>query len=95
MLSMMMRAPLMCIGGIIMAVSRDRHLSLVFAVAVPALGLLIYLVQKNAIPLFISMQKKLDRLNLVIREKLTGVREVRAFDIIAHEEKKFDGANAS
>ena len=95
MLSMMMRAPLMCIGGIIMAVSRDRHLSLVFTVAVPVLGLIIYLVQKNAIPLFISMQKKLDRLNLVIREKLTGVREVRAFDMIAHEEKKFDEANAS
>ena len=94
MLSMMMRAPLMCVGGLIMAISRDRELSLVFAFAVPALGLIIYFVQKNAIPLFIAMQKKLDRLNLVIREKLTGIREVRAFDMIAHEEKKFDTANA-
>jgi ATP-binding cassette, subfamily B, multidrug efflux pump len=93
MLSMMMRAPLMSIGGIIMAVSRDAHLSLVLAVSVPVMGLLIFMVQRSALPLFRQMQKRLDALNLVIREKLTGVREVRAFDRTLYEEKKFDKAS--
>jgi ATP-binding cassette subfamily B multidrug efflux pump len=93
MLSMMMRAPLMCVGGIIMAVSRDAQLSLVLAVAIPVLAGFIFLVQRTAIPLFREIQKKLDALNRVIREKLDGIREVRAFNMETHEQKRFDAAN--
>ncbi len=93
MLSLMLRAPLMSIGGIIMAVSRDAHLSLVLAFSIPLLAGPIILVQRFAIPLFKKMQKKLDALNLVIREKLTGVREVRAFDRTSYERKRFDTAS--
>ncbi|MCE5301229.1 MAG: ABC transporter ATP-binding protein/permease [Spirochaetia bacterium] len=95
MMSMMLRAPLMCIGGIIMAVSRDAHLSLVLAGFLPVLAGLIWLVQNSAIPLFMEMQKRLDTLNLVIREKLTGVREVRAFDMTGREAARFDTASDS
>ncbi len=95
MLSMMLRAPLMCVGGIVMAVSRDPQLSLVLAVAVPLLAIIVFSVQQFMIPLFKIIQKKLDALNLVIREKLAGNREVRAFDRTLYERKRFDDASAS
>src|ERR1035437_2776095 len=95
MLSMMLRAPLMCVGGIVMAVSRDPQLSLVLAVAVPLLAVIIFSVQQFMIPLFRIIQKKLDALNLVIREKLSGNREVRAFDRTLYERKRFDNASSS
>ncbi|CAM5290008.1 multidrug ABC transporter ATP-binding protein [Bacillus safensis FO-36b] [Bacillus safensis subsp. safensis] len=63
-LQMMTRAPLMLVGGIILAVSRDAVLSLIFLAALPLLGGFIYLVSRKAIPLFGQLQKKTDRLNL-------------------------------
>ncbi|UHA62088.1 ABC transporter ATP-binding protein/permease [Metabacillus litoralis] len=90
---MMTRAPLMLIGGVILAVSRDKYLSLVFLAALPVLALVIFLVARRAIPLFSALQNKTDRLTLILREALTGVRVVRAFNRGAHERKRFNIAN--
>ncbi|MCM3627115.1 ABC transporter ATP-binding protein/permease [Paenibacillus glycanilyticus] len=92
-LRMMITAPMMCIGGIIMAISKDAKLSLVFVVVIPVLAGAIFLVVRKGIPLFKAMQVKIDKLNLVLREGLTGIRVIRSFDRISHENKKFDAAN--
>ncbi|MCJ7840281.1 ABC transporter ATP-binding protein/permease [Lederbergia sp. NSJ-179] len=93
-LRMMTRAPLMLVGGIILAVSRDPGLSLVFLGALPVLVLMIFIISRKAIPLFVSLQKKTDRLNLIVRENLTGVRVVRAFNKVDFEKQRFNQANA-
>lgn len=93
MLRMMVMAPMMSIGGIIMAVSKDARLSLVLVVAVPVLVLTIVLVARKGIPLFRVIQKKLDKLNLVLREGLTGIRVIRSFGRIGHEQVRFVEAN--
>jgi ATP-binding cassette, subfamily B, multidrug efflux pump len=93
MMSIMVRAPIMCVGGIIMAVSRDRALSLVLFAAVPVLAVLIISIAGRGVSLFSAMQSKLDRLNMVIREKLSGIRVVRAFDRTEREKERFDGAS--
>lgn len=92
-LRMMTRAPLMLIGGIIMAVTREPGLSIVFLGALPLLALLIFVISRKAIPLFVSLQKKTDKLNLIVRENLTGVRVIRAFNNEPHEKERFDTAN--
>jgi ATP-binding cassette subfamily B protein len=93
MLRMMAMAPLMCIGGIIMAYSKDAKLTLVLAVALPVLVLAIVIIAKKGIPLFKAMQVKLDNLNRVLRENLTGIRVIRSFNRVEHEKKRFDAAN--
>jgi ATP-binding cassette subfamily B protein len=93
MMSMMVRAPIMCLGGIVMAFTRDIVLSLVFVVAIPVLAIIIIKVAGVAVPLFSEMQKKLDRLNTVTRENLSGIRVVRAFNRESHEQARFDSAN--
>lgn len=92
-LRMMVMAPMMCIGGIIMAVSQDAKLSLVLVVVLPVLVGTIYAVVRKGIPLFKAMQLKIDKLNLVLREGLTGIRVIRSFDRVKHENAKFDRAN--
>jgi len=93
MLRMFLRAPLIFIGGIIMAVSKDAKLSLVFMVILPILSIIIFFVAKKSMSLFKSMQIKLDKLNLVLREYLIGIRVIRAFDREVYEKKKFHKAN--
>ena len=90
---MMVSAPMMCIGGIIMAVSKDASLSLVLVVAIPILAAAVYVVAIKGVPLFKAMQVKLDKLNLVLRENLTGIRVIRAFNRIDHENMRFNEAN--
>ncbi|MGE5380915.1 MAG: ABC transporter ATP-binding protein [Methylocystaceae bacterium] len=90
---MMIMAPMMCIGGIIMAFSEDRPLSLVIAVAVPVIAMVIGIIISKALPLFRLMQLKLDKLNLVLREGLTGIRVIRAFNREPLERQRFDAAN--
>ena len=92
-LRMMARAPMMAIGGIIMAVSKNPKLSLVIVFVVPIIVTGIALVAKLGTPLFKVMQTKLDKLNQVLRENLMGVRVIRAFNRIDHEKKRFDAAN--
>lgn len=93
MLRPMLYAPLVFVGGIIMALQKDAKLALILVVALPLLALLIFLIVRKGIPLFKKMQKKLDKVNLVFRENLTGVRVIRAFNRTSHENKRFDEAN--
>ena len=93
MLTMMVSAPMMAIGGIILAVGQDATLAWVLAGAIPILVVAILIIFSKAIPLFRIVQLKLDKLNLVLDEGLTGVRVIRAFDRTNHEEQRFDAAN--
>lgn len=93
-LRLLVMAPMMAIGGIIMALQKDARLSLLIVVIVPVLGLLTLLIAGRAIPLFKSIQVKVDILNRVLRERLTGVRVIRAFNRVEHEKGRFNEANA-
>ncbi|XQY91140.1 ABC transporter ATP-binding protein [Metabacillus sp. HB246100] len=90
---LMTRAPLMLIGGVFLAISRDASLSLVFLGALPILAIVIVFIARKAIPLFSALQKKTDRLTLLLREGLTGVRVVRAFNQVEFEKTRFNEAN--
>lgn len=90
---MMISAPLMCIGGIIMAVQKDKGLSWVLVVVIPLLVGVIAFVASKGVPLFKTMQVKIDKLNLVVRENLTGIRVIRAFNRIDDEKRRFVAAN--
>ncbi len=93
MMRMMLRAPMMCIGGIIMAVYKDPVLSLGIFLAIPLLAMVIILVVRKGMPLFKALQLKLDRLNLVLRERLTGIRVIRAFNRTDYEKRRFNETN--
>lgn len=90
---MMIGAPMMAIGGIILALQKDKPLTLVLAVAIPVMAIVIAIVASKVIPLFRMIQKKVDKINLVLREKLTGVRVIRAFNRVDHERGRFEEAN--
>jgi ATP-binding cassette subfamily B protein len=92
--SILLFAPLTAIGGIVMALREDKTLTWIFAVVIPILGIIIGITLKYAMPLFKLMQVKIDKLNLVLREGLTGIRVVRAFNRIDTEKNRFDGANS-
>jgi ATP-binding cassette subfamily B multidrug efflux pump len=92
-LTVIISAPILAIGGIIMAIRQDVALSGLLIVILPIMGLVIGLVMSRAIPLFRSMQVKLDRINQVTRETLAGVRVIRAFVRTGHEEARFEAAN--
>ncbi|GBF33896.1 lipid A export ATP-binding/permease protein MsbA [Desulfocucumis palustris] len=94
MMRMMVSAPMMCIGGVIMAASKDAVLSLIFVVVLPVLAGAILLIFRKGVPLFKAMQVNLDTLNRVLREGLTGIRVVRAFNRLGHERKRFLEANS-
>ncbi|MEG1930514.1 MAG: ABC transporter ATP-binding protein [Anaerovorax sp.] len=93
MMRFMIYAPVMCIGGIIMAVSRDKGLTLILVVTIPILFTFMGSLSVLVMPAFQAMQKKLDRLNLVLRENLTGIRVIRAFNKLEHERVRFKDAN--
>ena len=93
-LNMMVSAPLLTIGGVIMALREDVPLTGILAVIIPIMVVLIGVVMGRAIPLFQAMQKKIDRINLVMRETLAGVRVIRAFVRTRREEERFEEANA-
>lgn len=90
---MLVSAPLMAVGGVIMAVSTDPRLSLVIVVVIPLLAVLIGLVMRKGLPLFTALQGKVDALNRVVRERLMGVRVIRAFNRTDHERRRFDDAS--
>ena len=92
-LTMMISAPIMIVGGVIMAIREDGPLSALLIVILPLMILVIGLVMVRAIPLFRALQVKLDRINQVMRETLAGVRVIRAFVRTEHEERRFDAAN--
>ncbi|GMC01347.1 ABC transporter ATP-binding protein [Enterococcus thailandicus] len=92
-LRMMINAPITLIGASFLAYQKDQELTKIFLVVIPIMLVLVGGIMYFAVPLFKSMQKKTDRLNLVFREGLTGVRVIRAFDKTKFEENRFDLAN--
>ena len=92
-LRMMINAPITLVGASFLAYQKDHELTKIFLVVIPVMIVLIGGIMFFAVPLFKSMQKKTDRLNLVFREGLTGVRVIRAFDKTRFEENRFDLAN--
>jgi ABC-type multidrug transport system fused ATPase/permease subunit len=93
-LTLMVIAPIMCIGGIFMAVKEGSALSPLLAVAVPVMAVVIGVLLITVVPLFRSMQGKIDRINQVLREQITGVRVIRAFLRVPAEQRRFQTANA-
>ncbi|MGI6406136.1 MAG: ABC transporter ATP-binding protein [Syntrophaceticus sp.] len=93
MLRMMLKAPLMCIGGVFMAVTTDARLSMYIILILPILAVLIYVVIRFSMPLFQEIQNKIDQINLVLRERLTGIRVIRAFNRVDHAIRRFDKSN--
>jgi ATP-binding cassette subfamily B protein len=92
-LTMMIAAPLTAIGGVIMALRTDVQLSAMLLVVIPVMALVVGLVMWRAVPLFRVMQVKIDKINGVLRENLTGIRVIRAFVRTEHEEQRFADAN--
>ena len=94
-LTLMVAAPIMMVGGVIMALHEDVTLSVLLVVAVPLMALIVVAMLFLAVPQFKSMQVKIDRINQVLREQITGVRVIRAFVRSDDEERRFAAANAS
>ncbi|NLE74911.1 MAG: ABC transporter ATP-binding protein, partial [Actinobacteria bacterium] len=92
-LTMMLMAPIMGVGGVIMALRQDVPLSALLAVVVPLMLVVIVFLVRRAVPLFRTMQVRLDRINQVMRETLAGIRVIRAFVRTRHEEQRFEEAN--
>jgi ATP-binding cassette, subfamily B, multidrug efflux pump len=86
-------APIIGIGGILKVLNADRTMLLIIAAAVGAMLMLMAVMFTVALPKFKALQKLIDKLNLVMREILTGLMVIRAFNTQKHEEKKFDAAN--
>ncbi len=89
---LVIRAPFLAIGAVVMALFIDLKLGLIFVVVTPLIALVLYLVMSRSVPYFRVMQKKLDRISLVSREGLSGARVVRAFSRQKHEEERFTQA---
>ena len=89
----LIRGPLMFIGGLIMALSTNVKLSIVFPLTIPFIGLGIFYVFKMGLPYFPILQRRLDKLNELFRRRLTGLRVIRAFSKDEYEEAVFDEAN--
>lgn len=92
-LRMVISAPIMGIGAIIMATRKSTSLAMNLIYVVPIICLVIFLIARKALPLFRTQQKKLDKLNGVARENLTGVRAIRAYNKSEYEKERFDDAN--
>jgi len=92
-LNMMIIAPILAIGGVVMALRQDIPLAGILIVILPIMTLIIAVLMSRALPLFQAMQRKIDRVNQVTREALSGIRVIRAFVRTRHEEERFDEAN--
>lgn len=91
--TMMVAAPLMAVGGVILAIREDGTLAWLIAVAVPVLLILVSLIVTRMVPQFRKMQRRIDRINQVLREQLTGIRVIRAFVREPEETVRFEQAN--
>ncbi|MGO4630209.1 ABC transporter ATP-binding protein [Streptomyces sp. 2RAF24] len=92
--TLMVSAPIMCVGGIVMALGQDVPLSAVLLAVVPVLGIAVSLIVRRMRPLFRTMQTRLDTVNRVLREQITGNRVIRAFVKDDYERERFKGSNA-
>ncbi len=93
--TVLVAAPIMCVGGIAMAIHQDAGLSWLLLVSVPVLVVANYWIISRTLPLFRSMQRLIDNINRVMREQLSGVRVVRAFAREPFERQRFDEANVA
>jgi ATP-binding cassette subfamily B protein len=93
-LSILVTAPIMLVGGIILAIRENVTLSSILVVILPLMVAVIVALMYFAIPLFQSLQVKIDRINQVLREQITGVRVIRAFNRTPYEKDRFEAANA-
>ncbi|OEJ96389.1 ABC transporter ATP-binding protein [Streptomyces thermolilacinus] len=91
--TLMVSAPIMCVGGVVLALGLDVPLSAVLLAVVPVLGVAVSLIVLRMKPLFRTMQERLDTVNRVLREQITGNRVIRAFVRDAYERERFKGAN--
>ena len=91
--TVLVTAPIMCVGGIIMAIHQDAGLSWLLVVSVPVLAVANYLIVSRMLPIFRSMQQRIDTINRVLREQLSGIRVVRAFAREPFEQQRFAAAN--
>lgn len=92
-LRMMLQSPIMLVAASVLAFNREPRLSRVFWISLPLLGVAVVLIMYFAVPLFRSIQQKTDRINLIFREGLTGVRVIRAFNQDQREQERFRVAN--
>ena len=90
---MMVSAPFMFIGGLIMAAKKDAGLLWILLIILPIIVVVAVILVKITLPLFTRIQKKIDRINLVLREKLSGIRVIRAFNKTDYEDRRFREAN--
>ena len=89
---LVVRAPFLAVGATVMALLIDWKLSLIFLAAMPLIALALYIVMSRSVPYYKKMQKQLDRVSLVTRENLAGVRVIRAFGAGEREKRRFDEA---
>jgi ATP-binding cassette subfamily B protein len=92
-LTLMVSAPIMCVGGILMALNQDVPLSALLLVIIPVLVVVVTLVIRQMRPLFRTVQKRIDTVNRVMREQITGIRVIRAFVRDGYEQRRFADAN--
>ncbi|MBV9516214.1 MAG: ABC transporter ATP-binding protein [Mycobacteriaceae bacterium] len=93
--TMLITAPIMCAGGIIMALHQEAGLSWLLLISVPALAIANYLIVSQMLPIFRTLQRLIDNINRVLREQLAGIRVVRAFAREPVERARFDEANTA
>jgi ATP-binding cassette subfamily B protein len=92
-LTILLTAPILAVGGVIMAIRENATLSLTLVVIVPLMAAVIGTLVAISVPLFRQMQVRIDRITEVLREQITGIRVVRAFIRISSEQRRFDAAN--
>ncbi|HEY4889156.1 MAG TPA: ABC transporter ATP-binding protein [Candidatus Dormibacteraeota bacterium] len=93
-LTILVSAPIMAVGGVFMALREDVKLSALLIVIIPVMAAILGVMLVKAVPLFRSMQIKIDRINQVLREQITGIRVIRAFIRTSYEQQRFENANA-
>jgi len=93
--TILVMAPIMCVGGVIMAIREDAGLSWILAISVPLLALTMTVMITKLVPAFRTMQTRIDAVNRVLREQITGIRVVRAFVRERSEAERFDEANGA
>jgi len=91
--TLMVSAPIMCVGGILMALNQDVPLSALLLIAVPLLGVIISVIISRMRPMFRLMQERIDRINQILREQITGIRVIRAFVRDVDEQRRFAMVN--
>jgi ATP-binding cassette subfamily B protein len=93
--TLMVSAPIMGVGGIVMALGQDVPLSSLLVAVVPVLGVLVVLIVRRMRPLFRTMQERVDSVNRILREQITGIRVIRAFVKDDYERRRFERANTA